>query len=138
MCSVATDNYKGTNDCKGSLLSLWGMSAGSVRLVRLLTFQQPYSLKPPGTSLVMLPCHLICSPVISPPPHVQGSGLCHARTAYPCVLQCFTLAYLTHHPGWAAWAALSSAQVMRAPASKLVAQGPGCMGQLEQGVRAVS
>jgi len=57
--SVATNDYKGTAT-KVSHLPL-GMSAGSVRLLCLLTFQQPYSLKPPGASLGTLPRHPICS-----------------------------------------------------------------------------
>jgi len=51
VCSVATDN------CKDGLLSPQGTSAGSVRLLCLLTFQWPYSLKPPGASPETLPCH---------------------------------------------------------------------------------
>ena len=55
MYGVATENYEGTA-AKATHLPL-GTSAGSVRLGGVLTFQPPYSLKPPGASLVTLPCH---------------------------------------------------------------------------------
>jgi len=57
VCSVATNDYKDTDNCKSSLLSPRDMSAGSVRLLCLLTFQWPYSLKPPGASPETLPHH---------------------------------------------------------------------------------
>jgi len=99
-----------------------GMSTGSVGLVCSLIFQQPYSLKPPGTSLATLPSHPICKLHHCPPtacPEVRD--LLHFGMTYLCVLQHFTLAYSADCPGWAAVTALSSSQATRAIASKLVA-----------------
>ena len=53
-----------------------GTSAGSVRLSCLLTFRQAYSLKPPGTSLGTLPCHLIHVPHHRPPTACPGVRAC--------------------------------------------------------------
>jgi len=70
-----------TNNCKDSLLSPWGTSAGSVRLLRLLTFQWSYSLKPPGASPGTLPCHPSAVSCIT----WDGVPPCPA-VFYPCIL----------------------------------------------------
>jgi len=111
-----TDNYK------DGLCSPWGTSAGSVRPLCLLIFQQPYSLKPPGTSQATLPCHLICGLHHCPPtacPEVGGP--LHFGMAYLHTLQHFTLAYFAGRPSQAAVTALSTAQaVMALLASQLL------------------
>jgi len=103
MCSVSTDDYK--DSVSEASASPQGTSAGSVRLLHLLTFRQPYSLKPPGALLATLPK--------SPDPWALPiSGCCFTlgrhttspKSFYPCMACC---------PGLAEWQPLGTLHCCR-------------------------